>query len=910
MIRRVFTVAVVALLALLSLVLARPAAAQATVSPGDIVITEAMQNPAAVADSAGEYFEVYNATTADIDLDGWTISDNGADSLVIAEPVIVPAGGYAVLADNADAAVNGGVVADYEYGRLFLSNGDDELVLTAADGTEVDRIEWDGGPNWPDPTGASMQLCDLTADNGDGANWNTGTATFGAGDIGTPGSANDSDCGGGPGGPGGPSAAVTIMAIQGDGAVSPLVGQEVETTGVVTGIVDTGFFLQDPVGDGDPATSDGVFVFSSDTVAVGDAVTVVGSVVEFFDATQVTAQTVTVVGPGTLPAPTVVDLAALGGALEPFEGMFITTGTLFAGDVFDYLRFGEVVAYPFLPFQPTEIVEPGAQAAQLATDTAAAALVVDDGRSTSDDPVLPFLVSDGGVDRLVRWGDTLPDATGVLAFSFGRYKLVPTTGDPLVPGQTWQPANARPTDAPSVGGSIAAASLNTLNFWTNDGGQERGARTQAQYDIQLAKLVDALIALDADVIALQELQNDPTGDASTSTDFNVGKESAEALADAVNDALGEVRYGWIDTGVIGADAIKVGFIYDLTAVTPIGAPIIVGEGDAAYQPDRNRPSLVQGFEENATGAQFTAVSVHFKSKSGSELDDAPDGVCVDADPTNDVVDCDQGDGAGFFNPARTAAARVLAAFLADPANLPDPDVLVLGDFNAYTLEDPVDVFVEDNGYANLGELSSEPIGYTFFGLGGNLDHAVANGSLTGQVTGAEIFDINGTESNNQAYFESGFAGQLPVLDRFRSSDHSPVVVGLDLDAPTSPVTYDCGSVVFTEAELLADGYHLIIGDDGRDVIRGTSGADFIFTAGGRDIVDARGGDDIVCSGDGADLVRGGQGDDELYLGAGRDIALAGRGDDLVDGGAGRDWVDGGRGTDTSIDVERRLRFEN
>ncbi|MEM9606413.1 MAG: ExeM/NucH family extracellular endonuclease [Actinomycetota bacterium] len=874
-------------------------------APGDIVITEVMQNPAAVNDNDGEYVEVYNSTGSDIDLDGWTISDLGTESHLIAGSVVVPAGGYAVLGINADSATNGGVGVAYQYADLFLGNSGDELVLTSPEAVEIDSIAWDGGPVWPDPTGASMQLCDLASDNNDGAGWAPGTATIPSGDVGTPGAANDSTCDGG-GGPGGGT--VTIMEIQGSGAASPLDGQAVETSGVVTGIVDNGFYLQDPVGDADPATSDGIFVFSSAVVAVGDAVTVAGTAAEFFDATQVAATTVTVTGLGTVPAPTPIDLEALGGALEPFEGMLVTPGTLFAGDVFDYLRFGEIVAYPFEPLQPTEVVDPGPAAAQLAADTAAAALRVDDGRGVEDDPLFPFLVSDGGVDRLVKWGDTLPDATGVLAFSFGNYKLVPTTGDPLVPGQTWQPTNPRPSGAPDPGGSITAASFNTLNFWTNDGGQERGARTQAQYDIQLAKLIDALLALDADVVALQELQNDPAGDAATSTDFDIGKESAEALADALNAALGETRYGWIDTGVIGTDAIKVGFIYDLTAVTPVGAPIIVGVGDPAYQPDRNRPSVIQGFEENATGAQFTAVSVHFKSKSGSELDD-PGAVCVDGDPANDVPDCDQGDGAGFFNPARTAAAEVLAAFLADPANLPDPDVLVLGDFNAYTREDPVDVFVEDNGYANLGELSSDPISYTFFGLGGNLDHAVANGSLVGQVVDAEVFDINGTESNNQVYFESGFPGQLPQLDRFRSSDHSPIIVGLDLDAPDPVVTYDCGSVVFTEDELIADGYNLIIGDDGRDFIWGTNGNDFIFTAGGRDIVNAGGGDDIVCSGGGRDVVRGGSGNDELYLGGGRDFAFASDGDDLVDGGSGRDFADGGRGFDTAIDVERRFRFE-
>ena len=82
-----------------------------------------------------------------------------------------------------------------------------------------------------------------------------------------------------------------------------------------------------------------------------------------------------VTGTGTV-APTPIDLETLGGVLEPFEHMLVATGTLVAGDVFDYLRFGEIVAYPFLPLQPTEIVEPGPAAAQLAADIAASSIIV------------------------------------------------------------------------------------------------------------------------------------------------------------------------------------------------------------------------------------------------------------------------------------------------------------------------------------------------------------------------------------------------------------------------------------------------------------------------------------------------------------------------------------------------------
>ncbi|MCH8957332.1 lamin tail domain-containing protein, partial [candidate division KSB1 bacterium] len=126
----------------------------------EIVITEIMQNPSAVFDSNGEWFEVFNPTAGAIDIDGWTIKDNGTDSHTISNggPLLVPAGGFLVLARNANSGTNGGVTVDYVYSGITLANGDDEVVLLDDLSTEIDRVEYDGGPNFPDPTGASMSL--------------------------------------------------------------------------------------------------------------------------------------------------------------------------------------------------------------------------------------------------------------------------------------------------------------------------------------------------------------------------------------------------------------------------------------------------------------------------------------------------------------------------------------------------------------------------------------------------------------------------------------------------------------------------------------------------------------------------------------------------------------------------------
>jgi len=158
-----------------------------------VVINEIMQNPSVVSDTNGEWFELFNTTADDIDIDSWTVNDNGSNVFVInnGAPLIVPAGGFLVLGRNADESTNGGVNVDYEYSGFFLANGDDEIVLLDISLAEVDRVEWDGGPGFPDPTGASMALIDTALDNNAGANWCTAASAFGDGDSGTPGQVND-----------------------------------------------------------------------------------------------------------------------------------------------------------------------------------------------------------------------------------------------------------------------------------------------------------------------------------------------------------------------------------------------------------------------------------------------------------------------------------------------------------------------------------------------------------------------------------------------------------------------------------------------------------------------------------------------------------------------------------------------
>ncbi|MBI4032075.1 lamin tail domain-containing protein [Candidatus Berkelbacteria bacterium] len=163
--------------------------------PSALVITEIMRDPSAVADTAGEWFELFNPGSAAVDIDGWTIRDDGNDSHLIAfgAPLFVPAGGYLVLGRNGAQAQNGGYVAGYVYSGFNLANGEDEIVLANAAGTVVDRVAYTASASWPSAAGRSMALADLAADNAVASNWVQATSrggsfnSTGGSDLGTPG---------------------------------------------------------------------------------------------------------------------------------------------------------------------------------------------------------------------------------------------------------------------------------------------------------------------------------------------------------------------------------------------------------------------------------------------------------------------------------------------------------------------------------------------------------------------------------------------------------------------------------------------------------------------------------------------------------------------------------------------------
>ncbi|MBX3057863.1 MAG: ExeM/NucH family extracellular endonuclease [Anaerolineae bacterium] len=589
-----------------------------------------------------------------------------------------------------------------------------------------------------------------------------------------------------------------IYAIQGSGLTAAITGV-VTTQGVVVGDYEgpsptlRGFYIQDMTGDGDPATSDGIFVFNFDNnhVNLGDVVRVTGTAAEFQDQTQISGVTaIAQCGTGSVDPVDVTMPFPSADYLERYEGMLVRfPQTLYVTEHFQLGRFGQVVMSSGGRLaQPTNVVAPGAPALALQAANNLNRLIVDDAlQNQNPDPILfgrsgnPLAAA-----NTLRGGDTATGMVGILTYTWSgnaasgnAYRLRPINAlNGGVPA--FAAANPRPDTPVDVGGDIKVAGFNLLNYFntfsgcTNGVGGAptdcRGAENLTEFNRQWPKTVAAIIGLDADVLGVIEMENDGYGPTSAIQD----------LVDRLNAASAPGTYAFIDvdaaTGqvnALGTDAIKVGFIYQPANVTPVGDTAVlntvefVNGGDGAA---RNRPSLAQAFAQNSNGAVFIVNVNHLKSK-GSACD-IPDA----------------GDGQGECNIVRTNAANTLMDWLAtDPTGTGDPDIIIVGDMNAYAKEDPITA-VLNTGFINLAEslLGPNAYSYAFDGQWGYLDHALTSASLFAQVTGVTEWHINADEPGVLDYntnFKS--AGQLVSLyapDQFRVSDHDPVLVGLALNA--------------------------------------------------------------------------------------------------------------------------------
>jgi len=576
------------------------------------------------------------------------------------------------------------------------------------------------------------------------------------------------------------SPASQIHTLQGTADTSPAVGTVHTIEAIVSAdFQDTstqlsGFYVQEEANqaDNNALSSEGIFIYDNAfgvDVVPGDLVRITGTVDEFFGLTQMKTLTeVTVCSQGNNLQPTNVNLPfADANYLERYEGMLISLPqTLTVTENYNLGRYGEVlVSSGGRLFTPTNIVAPGAQANAQQAMNDLNKLVIDDTSSKQNpDPVIHPSPKLTALNTL-RSGDGVTNATGVLSYSASAYRIYPT--------QTinFTSVNNRTTSPilPATG-SLKVASFNVLNYFNGDGNgggfpTARGADTQTEFNRQRDKIINAILAMNADIIGLMEIEND-------------GYTTNSAIADLVNGlnaaATANTSYAFVNPGIskIGTDAIAVGFIYRVETVQLTGmAALLNSSVDSLFNDQKNRPALAQTFKEISSNAQLTIAVNHFKSKGSS---------CAS------IGDPDTGDGQGNCNLTRTNAATALVNWLAtDPTNSGDTDYLIIGDLNAYAKEDPITA-IKTAGYTNLVESLVGPSAYSyvFKGQAGYLDHALANASLAPQVSGINEWHINADEPRvldyNEEFKTANQQLEFYSSDVYRASDHDPVVVELNL----------------------------------------------------------------------------------------------------------------------------------
>ncbi|WP_298774126.1 ExeM/NucH family extracellular endonuclease [uncultured Shewanella sp.] len=599
--------------------------------------------------------------------------------------------------------------------------------------------------------------------------------------------------------------AMRINEIQGAGVVSDYVGESVIIEAIVVSNNESGFdglFVQSPDSeqDSDPFTSEGIFVYTADTplgFQLGDRVRLKGTVEEYSTLTQVAQveQSVLCDTHQTLPSSRLVMLPRTDDShFESLEGMRVHfSQNLTVNEVYNLGRYGEILLGSERHFIGTQVAEPGEEALAITARNALDSIILDDGLTAQNPESIRFPAPELSAENTVRVGDMVTDLHAIMHYGFGAYRLLPTESVNFIAINQRTASPTLPEER-----DVVLASFNVLNFFNGDGlgggfPTARGANDLLEFERQRAKIVAAMLAINADVFGLMEIEND-----------GFDRYSAIAhLVDALNDQVGSERYGFISPRLsrLGDDEISVGLIYRIDTVMPLGEAQILSSdnspvdelGVPLFNDDKNRPMLTQLFglvdddgvvfdekftEQNHQGviaqnasAEFVVAVNHFKSKGSS---------------CSSIGDPDLNDGQGNCNLTRKRAAMAASQWLS--TTYADNNIVLMGDLNAYAQEDPL-TELRLSGFYELFDYFDKNDAYTYIysGESGQLDHALVNEALLDAVIDVTHWHINTDEPRVLDYnLEFKTASQQEDLysdGPFRSSDHDPVLVSLQFSEP-------------------------------------------------------------------------------------------------------------------------------
>ena len=552
---------------------------------------------------------------------------------------------------------------------------------------------------------------------------------------------------------------LTIPQIQGTGSSSTYSGQLVRTTGIVTAKyiganMINGFFLQDETGDGNPNSSDGIFVYTvTDNVTIGDKIQLTATVSENSGRTQLNSPANMTVISKNNPLPVVkIVYDIYNWDLEEYEGMLVEFNqTLWVNNNSRLEAYGELELGVKRKPSPTNLAFPGSSAYQaMVSENSLQPLYMDDART--DNYVTPIVLADAEGTR--RNGERVINFQAIVDYTNGKFVIYPAQFPVTFHGNPRKPA---PDESGNY--NLKVCAFNLEYYLTQSFGTGYGPNDQVESNKQHTKIVEALKAIDADIYGLIEIEQ--------------GQAALAKLATALNNNAGSTRYSYInDGGTTSGSYTKVGYLYRSDRVSPYSGLVNINSPSPA-----NRKKL-QAFQLNENNERFIFSLNHLKAKSGC--------------PTSGE-DADQRDGQSCFNATRVKEANAIISSINinKSSKYNDEDVLVMGDMNAYAFEDPIQAFVKA-GYRDMHrELHGDSAySYVYRGEAGYLDHALATPSLAKQITFVSAFHINSDEPAMFEYSGSNYQGNM-----YRCSDHDPVVVGMALSGSSDIDTVPSGKNV-------------------------------------------------------------------------------------------------------------------
>ncbi|MEL1262807.1 lamin tail domain-containing protein [Pseudoxanthomonas putridarboris] len=786
--------------------------ASATSAQAQVVISQIYGGGGnAGATLKNDFIELRNNGSAPVSLDGWSVqyasSAGSSWSRTNLAGSIAPGGFYLIQqAQGAGGTIDlpppdatGTIAMAATAGKVALVNTTTALTGTCplAETIVVDFVGFGSAANCFEGAAPTATLSNTTAAlrHGDGSvDTDNNNADFA---IGAP---NPRNSGAEPPEPPEPPVALTIPQIQGSGLASPHVDKRVITEGIVTAVkFNNGFFLQAANDDGDPATSEGIFVFTSSappaTAAVGNRVRVTGTVAEFVPAsnphqlaiTEIVTPTVELLETGVaLPAAVELSAAelapdALPGTLERLEGMRVSVAqaTVVAAsggslNEANATASGDGVFHVTLPGVPRPFRETGIGV----MDTIDIPAGKDPPRFDTNQERL-MVRSRGQVGALpisVDVGASVAGLVGVLDYFAGTWALLPDAATPPSVSGGLLPRAANDPDYDEV--TIGSFNLLRLFDEVNDGNGAVTLTPQA-LDKRLAKaslaICDFLKA--PDILGVVEVEN---------------VRVLQLLSERI-DATCPRRPGYAPYLEPGNDVggINVGFLVSTRAIAG-GTPRVevldvaqFGKATTLANPDgstsllNDRPPLrlrARVHQDTAGSYPVTVIVNHLRSLNG--INDTPPG-------SNGWAT-----GGERIRVKRGTQAAYLAGLVQQmqQAN-PDEKIVLVGDFNAFEFSDGyVDVMGIIRGDAAapdqvltwidspLGtplidgsQLIADPAerySYVFEGSAQTLDHVLVNEAL--------VMDANLRVEHARINADFGVDNFGDASLAVRSSDHDPV----------------------------------------------------------------------------------------------------------------------------------------